>query len=74
MKKRRVKKIKKSNAKKAQDKKLSQKDTEALEKLSQTGQTKWRLMTKKSVSDAIKFGQILIEAEKIILKTALCAP
>jgi hypothetical protein len=62
-------KTKKSKAKKAQNKELSRKETEALEKLSQDGQKKWRLMTKKSVKDAIEFGQILMGAEEIISKT-----
>jgi len=69
MKKSMSKKTKKSKAKKAQNKELSRKETEALEKLSQDGQKKWRLMTKKSVKDAIEFGQILMKAEEIISKT-----
>lgn len=63
------KKTIKSETKKAQNKEFSRKETEALEKLSQDGQRKLRLMTKKSVKDAIEFGKILMEAEEIISKT-----
>jgi hypothetical protein len=69
MKKSMSKKIRKSEAKKVQNKEFSRKETKALEKLSQDGQKKLRLMTKKSVKDAIEFGQILMEAEEIISKT-----
>ena len=38
----------------------------SIRKLSQEGEKKWVKMNKKSVKDAIEFGQILIEAEEII--------
>jgi hypothetical protein len=60
------KKTKKAKAKKIQNRELSRNDKEALVGLSQKGEKMWAKMNKRDVNGAIAFGQILIEAKKVV--------